>query len=64
MEDHRADCGVKPIYCVLPIAAAAYYDHLAERADPSRFSDRDKGDKDLEPQIDRVFEENLSVDGV
>ena len=64
IEDHRADHGVEPICRVLPIAPATFYDHLAKRADPSRFSDRAKRDAELEPEIERVFEGNLSVYGV
>jgi len=64
IEDHRADHGVEPICRVLPIAPATFYDHLADRADPSRLSDRAKRDAELKPEIGRVFEENLSVYGV
>ena len=64
LEDHRADHGVEPICRVLPIAPATFYDHLAQRADPSRLSDRAKRDEELKPEIERVFEENLSVYGV
>lgn len=64
IEDHRADHGVEPICRVLPIAPATFYDHLAKRADPSRLSDRAKRDEELKPEIERVFEENLSVYGV
>ncbi len=41
-----------------------FHDHLAKRADPSRLSDRAKRDEELKPEIERVFEENLSVYGV
>ncbi|NSX56780.1 IS3 family transposase [Sulfitobacter sp. 1151] len=34
---------------------------MAKRADPSRLSDRAKRDEELTPEIERVFEENLSV---
>jgi len=37
---------------------------LAKRADPSRLSDRAKRDEKLKPEVERVFEENLSVYGV
>jgi transposase InsO family protein len=49
---------------VLPIAPATFYDHLSKRADPSRLSDRARRDEALKPEIERVFEENLSVYGV
>ncbi|MEM5469545.1 MAG: IS3 family transposase [Sulfitobacter sp.] len=64
IEDHRADHGVEPICRVLPIAPATFYDHLAKRADPSLLSDRAKRDDELKPEIERVFEENLSAYGV
>jgi len=64
IEDHRADHGVEPICRVLPIAPATFYDHLAKRADPSRLSGRAQRDAELKPEIERVFEENLSVYGV
>ena len=49
---------------MLPIAPATFYDHLAKRANPLRPSDRAKRDEELRPEIERVFEENLSVHGV
>jgi len=64
IEDHRANLGVEPICRVLPIAPATFYDHLAKRADPSQLSDRAVRDAELKPEIERVFEENLSVYGV
>jgi putative transposase len=64
IEDHRADLGVEPIRRVLPIAPATFYDRLAKRVDPSRLSDRAVRDADLKPEIERVFEANLSVCGV
>ena len=63
-EDHRGDHGVEPICRVLPIAPATFYDHLAKRANPLRLSDRAKRDEELKPEIERVFEANLSVYGV
>ena len=64
IEDHRADHGVEPICRVLPIAPTTFYDHMAKRADPDLLSDRAKRDEELKPEIERVFEENLSVYGV
>jgi transposase InsO family protein len=64
IEDHRADHGVEPICRVLPFAPATFYDHMAKRADPDLLSDRAKRDEELKPEIERVFEENLSVYGV
>lgn len=64
IEDHRTDYGVEPICRVLPIAPATFYDNMAKRADPSRLSDRAKRDEQLKPEIERGFEQNLSVYGV
>lgn len=64
IEDHGADHGVEPICRMLPIAPATFYDHLAKRADASRLSDRAVRDAQLKPEIERVFEDNLSVYGV
>lgn len=61
---HRAEYGVEPICTVLPIAPSTYYDHLAKRADPARWSDRARRDAALRPEIRRVFEENWRVYGV
>ena len=48
----------------LPIAPATFYERMVKRADPSRLSDRAKRDEELKPEIERVFEENLRIDGV
>ena len=48
----------------MPIAPTTFYDHLAKRAAPHAFSDRAKRDEELKSEIERVFEENLSVYGV
>lgn len=61
---HRAEHGVEPICTVLPIAPSTYYEHLAQRADPARLSDRARRDAALRPEILRVFEENWRVYGV
>lgn len=61
---HRAEHGVEPICTVLPIAPSTYYEHLAKRADPARWSDRTRRDEALRPEIRRVFEENWRVYGV
>lgn len=63
IEDHRADHGVEPICRGLPIAPATVYDNLAKRADPSRLSDRARRDGELQPEIERVFDDNLKVYG-
>ncbi len=61
---HRGEHGVEPICTVLPIAPSTYYEHLAQRADPARLSDRARRDAALRPEILRVFEENWRVYGV
>ena len=61
IDEHRAAYGVEPICRVLPIAPSTYYDHLAKRADPARLSDRTRRDAALQPEIERVFEENWRV---
>ncbi|WP_146348514.1 IS3 family transposase [Phaeobacter marinintestinus] len=38
--------------------------HIGGQTDPSRLSDRAKRDKELNPEIERVFEEHHSVYGV
>jgi putative transposase len=53
-----------PICDVLPIAPSTYYDHLAERADPARRSDRASRDEALRREIRLLFEENWRVYGV
>ena len=63
-KDHRADHGVEPICRMRPIGPATFYDHLANRADPSRLSDRAVRDAHLKPDIERTFENNHSVYGV
>ncbi len=64
IDDHRGEHGVEPICAVLPIAPSTYYDYLANRADPSRRSDRARRDEALHPEVRRVFEDNWSVYGV
>lgn len=63
IDDHRGTHGVEPICKVLPIAPSTYYEHLAQRRDPSRLSARAKQDRDLKPEIARVFAENFKVYG-
>ena len=64
IDDHRKAHGVEPICRVLPIAPSTYYDHLAKRVDQARLSDRARRDAVLQPEIERVFEENWRVYGV
>jgi transposase InsO family protein len=64
IDDHRGAYGVEPICKVLPIAPSTYFDHVAKRADPEKRSRRAKRDAVLQPEIDRVFNENFRVYGV
>ncbi len=64
IEDHRDDIGVEPICKHLPIAPSTFYDHMAKRANPKLLSDRARRDKDLRPEIERVWEQNYKVYGV
>jgi len=64
IEHHHAEQGVEPICRVLPIAPATFYDNLARRADRSCRSAPAQCDIELKPEIERGFEENLSVDGI
>ena len=63
IDDHRGAHGVEPICEMLPIAPSTYYDHLAQRADPDRLSDRARRDEALRPEIQRVFDANWQVYG-
>ena len=63
IDDHRADYGVEPICAMLPIAPSTYYEHRAQREDPTRRSDRAKRDEQLEADIRRVWDENHVVYG-
>jgi len=64
IDDHRQEHGVEPICKVLPIAPSTYHLNAAKRADPSRLSARAKRDLLLQPEVERVFEENYRVYGV
>ena len=64
IDDHREAYGVEPICRVLPIAPSTYHERVAQRQDHSRLSERAKRDRDLKPEIARVFAENFAVYGV
>ena len=53
--------GVEPICNVLPIAPSTYHERVAQRQDPSRLSERAKRDRDLKPEIARVFAESFAA---
>ncbi len=64
IDEHREAYGVEPICKVLPIAPSTYHERVAQRQDTSRLSERAKRDRDLKPEIARVFAENFAVYGV
>ena len=64
IDEYRDRFGVEPICTILPIAPSTYYEHKAKQRDPQRRSDRAKRDEQLEPEIQRVWDENYRVYGV
>ena len=58
IDDHRAEYGVEPICAVLPIAPSTYY--AAKNQPPSA---RQLRDAVLEPEIQRVYDDNFGVYG-
>tara|TARA_R110002049_G_C9071567_1_gene554939 strand:+ start:371 stop:1276 length:906 start_codon:yes stop_codon:yes gene_type:complete len=63
IDEHRGLYGVEPICKVLPIAPSTYYVHAARAAEPALRPPRAKRDETLLPEIQRVWDENLSVYG-
>jgi transposase InsO family protein len=63
IDAHREAHGVESICKQLPIAPSTYYEMKARQADPSRRPPRAKRDAQLEPEIQRVYEENFRVYG-
>jgi transposase InsO family protein len=63
IDEHREAHGVESICRQLPIAPSTYYEAKAREADPSRLPARAKRDAQLEPEIQRVHEENFGVYG-
>jgi putative transposase len=63
IDAHREDYGVESMCRQLPIAPSTYYEIKAREADPSRLSSRAKRDAELEPEIQRVYDENFRVYG-
>ena len=64
IDEHREVYGVEPICRVLPIAPSTYHERVAQRQDHSRLSERARRDRDLKPEIARVFADNFAVYGV
>lgn len=63
IDDHRASYGVESICAALPIAPSTYYEQKAQQANPERLSARARKDRELGPQIRRVWDENFRVYG-
>jgi transposase InsO family protein len=63
IEEHRDRFGVEPICQQLQIAPSTYYELKARERDPARVPARHRRDLELEPQIQRVWQENLCVYG-
>jgi putative transposase len=64
IDEHRDEHGVEPICRQLPIAPSTYYEQKAREANPDRLPDRVKRDQELEPEIQRVWDEHFQVYGV
>ena len=64
IDDHRDDAGVEPLCRQLQIAPSTYYAHKAQEADVSKLSERVRRDRELCPEIERVWKENFGVYGV
>lgn len=64
IDDRRVVYGVESICRVLPIAPSTYYHQLACRTDPGKASARHQRDRELCPEIKRVWDENYQVYGV
>ena len=61
IKEHRKDLGVEPVCKVLPIAQSTFYAHVAIARNPDLVSDRAKRDGDLSVEIERVWEQNISL---
>jgi putative transposase len=63
IDAHRDAHGVESIWRQVPIAPSTYYEIKAQQSDPSRLPPSAKRDAELEPEIQRVYEENFRVYG-
>lgn len=63
IEEHKDRFGIEPICKQLPIAPATYYELKAREHDPARLPARARRDIELKPQIQRVWDQNMSVYG-
>jgi putative transposase len=64
VEEHCDVHGVEPICRLLPIAPSTYFEHAARRRDSAKLPARAKRDAELQPHIQRVWQENFQVYGV
>jgi transposase InsO family protein len=64
IDANRAEYGVEPICQELPIAPSTYYEAKSRERDPARLPARVRRDRELEPEILRVWHENFDVYGV
>jgi hypothetical protein len=63
IDENRDDHGVEPICQQLLIAPSTYYLHKARVADPERVPKRMKRERQLEIEVQRVYEANFRVYG-
>ena len=63
VRENRDQYGVEPICATLPIAPSTFWESEARRKDPERLPARAKRDRELRPEIDRVWNENRQVYG-
>jgi putative transposase len=63
IDAHRAEYGVESICAQLPIAPSTYYEHKGRAIDPTRAPPRVRRDRELQPEIQRVWDQNFQVYG-
>jgi putative transposase len=63
IDAHRDEYGVESICKVLPIAPSTYYEHKARELNPQRAPVRVQRDRELTPEIHRVWHANWQVYG-
>ncbi len=63
IDQHKERYGVEPICSQIQIAPSSYYQHKACERDPDGLPDRVKRDRELERDIQRVWEKNFKVYG-
>lgn len=61
IDKHRADYGVEPICQQLPLSVSTYYWHKAHERQPELEADRVRRDRQLIPEIQRVWDDNQQV---